>query len=327
MTIESLFSVNTLGLLKKHGHSAADNGPCSPHRPAQPAFKLEGEYIDLLTANSVCIQAGARLLRDLSGSPVLIPKQLSDANVYWVAQNSNITKSDIALGNISMTPKTMAIRCQVSNLLRMLSTPNIESILRADFARLAAIELDRVILRGTGSLEPLGLANMSGIPTLGLGTDGADLTWDNIIDMEGALEDANAMPGGGSFAYVMNPKIKRRLKKIKVPQFSGDTGGAYVAPPVLSDRVMADMLGHPLFTTTQLRTNLAKGTGTNLSELFFGNWSDLLVGMWGGVEILASNVAGDAWAQNAVEIRLVQNIDVQIRHLESVIYINDAKTV
>ena len=289
--------------------------------------ELAGEFIELLYANSVCIRAGARVLTNLKGSPVLVSKQLTSANVYWVGQNATITKSDITLGNISLTPRTMAIRAQYSNLLQLLSNPNIETIVRTDFARLAAVELDRVILLGAGTLEPVGLANTPSIGTLALGPDGDYLDWDDLTDMQGYLEDRDAMPTGGSFAYVMVPKVKRRLKKLRIPQFSGDTGGQYIMPPIISDRVMEDMLGYPLYTTTQLRTNLTKGSGTDLSELFFANWQDVYVGMWGGLEILASNVAGDAWAQNAVEIRLIQNVDVSVRNLESVVYMNDARTV
>ncbi|MFO0767593.1 MAG: hypothetical protein U0231_12620 [Nitrospiraceae bacterium] len=60
-----------------------------------------------------------------------------------------------------------------------------------------------------------------------------------------------------------------------------------------------------------------KGSSTDCTEVYFGNWADLIIGQWGGVEILATNVGGNAWAQNAIEVQLVQNVDVQVRHKAS----------
>jgi hypothetical protein len=33
-------------------------------------------------------------------------------------------------------------------------------------------------------------------------------------------------------------------------------------------------------------SNLSKGSGSNLSALIFGNWQDLVVGQWGGIDIV-----------------------------------------
>jgi hypothetical protein len=60
--------------------------------------------------------------------------------------------------------------------------------------------------------------------------------------------------------------------------------------------------------------------------VYFGNFADLLIGVWGNLEILATNVGGNAWVQNAMEIRMIMNVDVTVRNLESVVYINDATT-
>ncbi len=286
------------------------------------------DFIEVMSANAVCLQAGVTQLHGLRGSPVPISKQLTRANVFWLAQNTTIPKSDISLGSISMQPRTMAIRSQHSNLLQALSNPNIETIVRNDFGSLAGVELDRVILLGAGAAEPVGLADTPNMPLFTIADpDGGYLDWDLVTDVEGVLEDKNAMKASGSFGYVFNPKIKRRLKKLRIPQWNGDPAGAYVMPPIMSDRLMEEMLGHPMFTTTQLRTNLTKGGGTDLSEFFFANWADIMVGFWGSLEILATNIGGDAWAQNAIEIRLIQNVDVSVRNLESVVYCKDARTI
>ena len=116
------------------------------------------QFIEALRARLTVVAAGATIMENLSGIPVSIPKQLSSSSVSWIGQNSTIPLSDATLGQVLLTPKTMAIRTQFSNLLGMLSTPGTEQIVRRDFQKVAALELDRVALRGLGvSGQPLGL--------------------------------------------------------------------------------------------------------------------------------------------------------------------------
>lgn len=286
---------------------------------------LAEAFIPLLRSKTVALQLGATMLSGLVGSPVRIPKQTGSGAVYWVGENAIIPKSDASFGDIQMTPKTMAMRAQYSNLLNLMANPAIEQLIRNDMASLAAAELDRVILRGPGFLnQPRGILNIPGIQTLALGANGADFTFESALDAIGLLEDANMM--GAKVGFAFHPKVARKLKRTKIPQFSGDTAGAYVLPPTLSDARVQEMLGYSFGKTTAIPTDLTKGSGTNLSEVFVCSWEHVLVGMWGGLEILASNVAGDAWEQNAVEVRLIQNVDVQTRYPQSIVYINDAKT-
>ena len=56
------------------------------------------------------------------------------------------------------------------------------------------------------------------------------------------------------------------------------------------------------------------------AEAYLCNWSDVLVGRWGGMEILASNVAGDAFAKNMTWVRIIGEFDVALRHPESCVY-------
>ena len=282
-------------------------------------------FIEMLRPNLTVVQAGATLMEKLNGSPVQIPKQLTSSAVNWVGQNATIPSADTGLGQVLMTPKTMAIRSQYSNLLGLLSNPNMEQIVRRDFTKVCALELDRVALRGLGvSGQPLGLNGVTGIGTYAIGVNGGDLTRQDVLKLAGVVEDQNAL--GSKLAFVMHPKIKRVLKNERIAQFSGQTVGAYTVYP-LSDAALADALGYPIYTTTQIPVNLTKGSSTDCSEVYFGNFEELLIGVWGSLEILATNIGGNAWAQNAIEIRLIFNCDVQVRHAQSFALCSDARIV
>jgi HK97 family phage major capsid protein len=291
-------------------------------------YTIPSEYvptlIEMQRANSVAIQAGATVMDSLKGSPVLIPKQLSSATVAWLGQNTSISLSDPSFGQVSMTPKTMAIRCQYSNLLQILSQPGMDKILQRDLAKVCGLELDRVALRGSGSSnQPLGLNGMSGLGTYAIGANGGDLTRQDLLKMVGVVDDANALTG--KLAFVMNPKAKRVLKNERIAQYSGQTLGEYVQYP-LTDLTLAKGLDYPVYSTTQIPTNLTKSSSSDCSEVYFGNWEELMIGIWGGLEILATNIGGNAWAQNAIEVRLIQNCDVQVRHAQSFVLCSDART-
>lgn len=290
--------------------------------------EVMGEVIELLRAENVCMRLGARVLTNLSGSPVTWPRKTSGSTGYWVGENLPITESDIVVGQINLTPKKCACLVKVPNELAILSNPSAEQVVRADLAETLGNALDLAYLRGSGTdYQPLGITQTLNIPIVNAGTGGnsGSFLWDTASQMEGKLEDANALRG--SLGFAMNPKIKRLLKRQRIQQFSGDTGGEYVVWPVLTDNALRAALGYDFATTTQFPTNLC--TDTAGSEVIFGNWAELFIGLWGGLEILASNVAGDntggAFSSDQLWIRAIQRTDAAMRHLASFVVCPDAK--
>jgi hypothetical protein len=66
---------------------------------------------------------------------------------------------------------------------------------------------------------------------------------------------------------------------------------------------------------------LTKGTGTNLSGLIFGDFNSVLVGLWGGLELVVNPFSKDT--QALVRVTIHQFADVQLRHAESFSAIKD----
>jgi len=282
------------------------------------------DLIEMLRAESIVMALGATVLDNLTGSPVEIPKQTGGATAYWVGENAAITASDLTLGQLSMSPKAVAALVKMSARLANLSNPSAEAMVRRDIAQALALAIDLAALRGSGTGgQPTGIANTAGINTVAIGTDGGDFTFETAADMVGTLEDSNALRG--PLGYAMNPKVSKKLKKTRIPQFSGDTGGDFVMLP-MSNENLADALGYDFKTSTQIPTNLTKGTGTNLSEVYFGNWQELIIAEWGGLELMASNETSDAFEKNQIWVRAIQEVDIAVRHPESFCLVNDATT-
>ena len=62
-------------------------------------------------------------------------------------------------------------------------------------------------------------------------------------------------------------------------------------------------------------SDLTKGTGIDLSAMIFGAWADLLIGQWGGIDLIVDDVTEAAKG----DVRLVAHSewDIAVRHAES----------
>jgi HK97 family phage major capsid protein len=269
------------------------------------------EMVEMLRAEGVVFKMGGTLLGDLTGSPVEIPKQTGGATAYWVGENEALTASDPTLGQLQLTPKSVGCLVKLSNRLLRMSNPSAEQMVRADIAQVVGLAIDLAALRGSGTAgQPTGIANTSGINTKAWGTNSPN--FDLFYDMEYELALDNALRG--KLGFVFHPCVKRAISKLKVAQYSGDAGGEYVIRP-MDVNALTSYIGYPFATTTQIPINL--GTGNNETEVYFGNWQELIVAQWAGIEILPSKEAGDAFAKNQTWVRIITDVDIGLRHAQS----------
>jgi len=279
------------------------------------------EMVEMLRSKIVLNALGATVMDGLSGAPVEIPTQTGAATGFWVAENAAITASDQAFGQISMTPHGAAAMTKLSNRLLQLSNPAAEAIVRKDLVEVLARLIELAAIRGSGvGAEPTGIANTVGIGTVAIGVDGGPITLDLIYDLALQVEQADVdltNPG-----FIMHPKLWNIIRKLK------DTQNRNLLEP---DAELAPMkgtlVGYPYATSTQIPTNLTKGVGTALTELYFGNFSDLVIGMWGGMELDATSQAGTAFESHQTWVKIFQDVDIAVRHAASFALINDAQSV
>jgi len=282
------------------------------------------QMIDLLYAQTVVIESGATVLSNLVGSPVEIPKLTTGATAAWIAENTAITESEQVFGQVTLSPNMLAALVKMSRRLVALSNPGVEGIVQGDIVKQMQRALDLAALRGTGANnQPLGVSQQPNINTVSIGDNGGAINFDHLIKMEGTLEDDDAAMG--PLGFIFHPRVKRRLKIEKVVEYSGGTEGAYrLHPPTDSD--LENWLSAPFKTTTQIPINLTKGSGTALTEVYYGDWSSLLVALWGGMLIESTNSGGDAFAKHQLWVKATMEADIAVRHPESFCLINDAAT-
>ena len=75
----------------------------------------------------------------------------------WVAENAAITPADPTFDSVTLTPKHVGSITEFSRNLLLQSSPEIEGLLRQDFAATLARAIDAAALIGGGSNEPTGI--------------------------------------------------------------------------------------------------------------------------------------------------------------------------
>jgi HK97 family phage major capsid protein len=286
--------------------SAADGGNLV-------ATELMAEsFVDLLRNVLAARQCGATLLTGLNGN-VAIPRQTSGAAAFWLAEGGSSTESSATFDQVGLTPKTVGAHTEISRKLLKQSSIDIEQFVRRELAITLATAVDNAAINGTGaSNEPIGIRNTTGIGSVVGGANGAAPTWDHIVDLETAVANANVI---GDLCYLTNAKVRGALKKTAVDSGSG----LFVWDRHSPD---APLNGYRAVVSNQVPSNLTKGTGTGLSSIICGNFSDLLIGLWGGLDIQVNPYSADT--SGAVRITAFQDADVSVRHPESFAVMDDA---
>ena len=283
---------------------------------------LASSFIELLRNQTQVINLGATMLSGLVGN-VDIPRRNASATAYWVGESGAIPESEGTVDKVSLSPKTVGALCTYSRKLMLQSTPDIEALIRQEFVEIIALAIDKVALYGSGtSNQPLGIFNTSGIGSVVGGTNGLQVTLDHMLDLVAAVMNANAI--GSHMGYLVNSKTHTSLSKLKstTGQYLWARGGEFTS---IAERMVDRINGFPVLTTNQLPNTNTKGTGTNLSSLVFGDWSSLVIGEWGVLEIVP-NPYGAGFAAGDVDIRVMQSVDIGVRHPESFAVMTDAIT-
>ena len=257
------------------------------------------DFIDVLRNASSVMQAGARTLNGLSGD-VKIPKKTAAASAAWIAtEGGAATESEMTVGNVSMTPKTLGAFTDVTRQLMIQSSMDVEALIRDDLAQAIALAIDLAGLEGSGSSgQPTGILNTSGVNTV-TSFAAANPTFAEVVTLETAIAEDNALMG--NLAYILPASMYGALKTTEkasgTAQFVVEPGGT--------------INGYRSIVSNQ-------GTAGNL---YFGNFSDLLVGFFGGLDLVVDPYT--ASTTGTIRVVALQSMDVAVRHAVSFAFGND----
>jgi HK97 family phage major capsid protein len=239
-------------------------------------FTEPGPFIELLRNRMFVRQLGARLLTGLQGD-VQFPRQTGAATAVWVteAPTADVTESNITFDNLALAPKLLSGTNSYTRKLLAQGVRDIDMLIRDDFVQVFALGIDNKAIQGSGTNEPRGIINVSGIGSVAGGTNGLAPTYDHFVDLETEVAVDNA--DIGALAYLTTPRVRGKMKKVAA--ISASTG--------IPAWFQGEINGYRGEATNQVPSNLTKGTSTTICHaILFGNWQELLIGQWGDMEVV-----------------------------------------
>ncbi|MCR4375689.1 MAG: phage major capsid protein [Acidobacteria bacterium] len=274
------------------------------------------EVIELRRAQTVIRASGPREVPLPSGT-LQVPKITSGATGAYIGENTNITKSQQAFGNVSLTAKKLAVLTPISNDLIRQSSPQADAVVRDDIVRSLAVTEDANFLRGDGTNgTPKGLrywapaGNLIAAASVSLANVATDLGSAMVN-----LMNNNVAPG--NWTWIFAPRIWKYLYTVQ------NTNGFYAFRDELST---GKLWGFPFKVTTSVPITLTVGANADCSEVYLFSPNDMVIGDNLSLSIDVSMDAAyhdgssvvAAFSQDQTVIRAIAEHDFAARYAEAI---------
>lgn len=248
-------------------------------------------FIELLRNRSVLMNMGATRLSGLQGS-VAVPRQSAAGTGYWLATEATAaTESQLVIGQMTLVPKNVAGYTEISRQLLLQGSPDAEMLVMNDLAAVVALAVDSAGLTGTGTTQPTGIVNTSGIGGVTITT--GTVTYANVLEFQTDAAVANALTDRSG--YVTTPAIAAILKQ-KARFSNTDT-------PIWQGNVLnGNIEGLRAMSSNQITAG----------QLLMGDFSSVVIGEWGTLEVEANPYAN--FAAGIVGVRAFYTVDVGVRY-------------
>lgn len=311
-------------------------------------------------------QTRVSVIRGITAKHTKISKYDGGCLSYWMGEEDDYTESMVKVGDIDMLLKKLGTLVKITREMRDASdVTGFENFVRQDMINAMQAKLDWTIAYGSGTNNmPRGImknpdvtqfstrgrfvakanaltvsgvdggvAAVSAIPSAA-NNQGAEFDYDAADEMMGALEDRN-IEVDSSFSFISHPRLFRRLKRLKVANYSGQSDLlAYLSgQPRITDDQLRAIIGDFGKSTRIPVANLpgkSLGWSTNSAESKFGdviagNFSDVVLGMGGGIDIDDDQGRGLGFKSDHIFIKFRLHADVGYRRPESLVVTADAR--
>lgn len=269
------------------------------------------DFIALLRPRVVIRNLGARSVPMPDGN-LTMRKQTAGTQAGYVGERVPAPTTDMQVGQLSMTAKKLMALVPITNQLIRRASFGVDQMVRDDLLSSAAVKEDQQFLRGAVAAgAPTGVRYLMAAGNVLTMTANPDLikVGADLSRLVLAVQNANVpMVNCG---WVMSPTVKEYLANLR------DGNGNIVYPSI---EAQGTLKGYKVAVTTSVPDNL--GVGGNESELYFGDWSQFLIGDTYQVTLAASDTAAyddngtirAAFSNDETVIRLIEEHDTAMRY-------------
>ena len=257
------------------------------------------QFVGLLRNALVVRSLGARVLPGLRGD-VVIPRQKTSSTAAWLAEGEALSDSGLTFDSIGLKPRHVGALTELSRQLLQQANPSIEQLVRDDFVNVVSAAVDLAMLHGDGVKQPEGLV----LAATGTGSL-ATLTWAAVLEVIEGLGANNINPNYWLTSPQVATILRSTLKAAGLPGYLMENG-QLAGLPVAISKHLANKAGSP-------------ATG----RMILGDFSEMLIGTWGSVDILANPYAEGPYSRGAVQVRILTTLDMVPRRSEAFAMIED----
>jgi len=275
--------------------------------------------IELLRAPSV-VRSLNPVTVPLDTGTLTMPKMTSGSTGGWIGEGEAIALTQPEFGSIKLVAKKYAAMVPLSNDLLRRSSRQVDMLVRDDLVDDIAVSTDLAMIRSDGTNgTPKGLKEFAATSITANGTPTYDTVTSELGQCLQALGDANVRmrrPG-----WIIEWRTWRYLINLR------DGNGNLIYKPEMDN---GSLFGFPFRVTSQIPRNLGGGTET---EVYFADFADVVLGEATSVLLAVSDTAAyqsgaDVKASFSLDqtlIRAIIEMDMQVRHTESVVMIDTVK--
>lgn len=239
--------------------------------------------VDVFLPNMVLGKLPVMRMNNLRGN-LSFPQAQTLPSAGWNTENGTATEKTPKLAKVNLSPKRLAAYIQISNQLQIQSEENIQAYCNRFLIQAQAIEYEKAALKGGGSNEPSGILSSTSNYTRifagdaannAVNAQGSRLVWADWVKLVTSTKGVNAPDGQ---AYLTSPAMLGRAQV--TPRQSAGVEGNFILRDYNSG-----INGFPAYGTTNLPDTFVKGSSSALSAVIFGDYSNLLLASWGGMEV------------------------------------------
>jgi HK97 family phage major capsid protein len=234
------------------------------------AEELSSNIIDLARANAVVFQAGA-MTAIMETDTLNLARLATGSTASWKLENDPVTSSDMVWERVQLVSKTVVVQQLLSRELYEDLTPEADGTIRGEIAAAIGLKIDLAVLEGSGTPpEPRGILNTTGVNTVDMGGNGGTPNgFNEIVKADFASRKNNGLP---ATAAVMHPRDGESYALEKASD----------GQPLRRPEAIADL---PFLTTSQIRIDRTKGTSSDTSTIYVGDFSRIVVGFRPSLQI------------------------------------------
>lgn len=284
---------------------------------------ISDDFIELLRAKAVMRNAIGATLPMPNGS-LTMRRQTSGVTASYIGESKAISKSQPAVGLITLTAKKLAVMVPVSNDLLRYAGPRTDAMIRDSLIRDMALREDLAFIRGDGTSDtPRGLYSFATEASTTFAANGTVNLANIDADINSAiLKLVNSNVAMNRPAWVMAPRTKVYLGALRTTQ------GPLAYAEVTASNTLR---GFPIITTTQIPINL--GSGADESEIYLVDLDSVLLADVNQIEISMSQDASyydgsnwnSAFESDLTLVRAIGRHDLNMRHIEAVTVLTGVK--